>query len=223
MRKRNLAELIAVLFKAFEKESDEDLAELYYQRLKGHNLEIIEKRILELLDTSKFFPRIAEILDYSTKIEEAEEIKFLARFKKQAGSPYAFTKVDDDVYTVKKYVGPRLIEDAYTKDWLWIEKKVLKVYRAIREQYIEVIENPNTARIKELPSGNGRFIESSSTKRLSNALSSVRSSLPKHLVQPEEKNEEVRSNGHDETKQSEKISAAFTQAVQTSNKATVCA
>lgn len=166
MKKPNLAQLIAILFKAFEKESDEDLAELYYQRLKNHDLRLIEKRILELIDTSKFFPRIGEILDYSTREEVAGEIKFIARFRKQASSPYAHDVIDDDIYTVKKYVGSRLIEDAYAKDWPWIEKQVLRIYRALRAGDIETIENPYKHRVKTLPSGNGRYLEPSKTVRL---------------------------------------------------------
>ncbi|MBL6722457.1 MAG: hypothetical protein ISQ13_00450 [Candidatus Margulisbacteria bacterium] len=150
MKKMNLAQLIAILFKAFEKEADEDLAELYYQRLKNHDPERIEKRILELIDTSKFFPRIGEILDYSSRQESADEIKFLARFRKQSGASY--DKMDDDVYTVKKYIGPRIVEDAYVKDWPWIEKKALKIYHAVKSRHIELLESPHKEQAPALPS-----------------------------------------------------------------------
>ena len=176
-KKPNLAELIAILFKAFEKDSDEELAELYFQRLSQYDIDKVQARILELIDSARFFPRIGEILDYTTREERADEIKFLARFRKQATSSYAFDHIDDDIYTVKKYLGPRIVEDAHAKDWHWIEKRAVQVYHSIRDQHIELIENPNKHRVKVLPSGS-RYIEPTDTISLKKSIEHIGHVLP---------------------------------------------
>ncbi len=143
---RKLAEVIKVLFKAYGKNHDEELAEIYYQRLKHHDIGTIEKNVLRLLDRSVYLPKISEILKTPEEIISAQEQEFLRRFRSQATSPYAFTKIDNDVFTVKSYIGPSIVENAHLDQWHFIERKALKLFGLIRTKQIRF---QNQLKIKE--------------------------------------------------------------------------
>ncbi|NQY73789.1 MAG: hypothetical protein HRT90_03405, partial [Candidatus Margulisbacteria bacterium] len=145
-----ISQLIVLLFKAFEKPYDKELAGLYMNFLIQHDLERVKESVFKVIETSKFFPRIGEILEDKFTMNEANEIKFLARFRRQAKSRYSYDQLDDDIYTVKKYVGSALVEDSYLKEWPWIEQKVIKVYRAICKGHIEIMENPHSRQVSTL-------------------------------------------------------------------------
>jgi len=153
MRNNKLSKLIVSLFKAFKEPCDEDLLSLYINRLENHDVNVIEKRIFELIDTSKFFPRIGEILDYSTEDNKAknraDEIEFLNRFWKIARSPYDYDKMDDDIYTIKKIIGFSRIEDCYEKDRPWIDKEYEHEY------YCHAREPPPNSGDLPVPNGGG--------------------------------------------------------------------
>lgn len=178
--KGKLSKLIVLLFKAYDKDADKELAELYHLRLKDLDVELVENRIFEWIDSSRFFPRISDLREFVTKQEDAKEYEFLLRFRRQATSPYPWTELDDDIFTVKRYVGPRQVEDATLKEWPWLEKRVVEVYRLLKLGHLELMENPNKYRVKVLPSGS-RYIEQSETQALKSTIAKIGNELPKLL------------------------------------------
>ena len=152
-----LAKIIALLFKSFEKEEDEELAEIYYNILKEHDLNKVEASIKKRIESSPFFPRISDILSYKSDQDEIAAQDFLLRFRKQAPSPYSFTKMDDDVFTAKRYLVPSIVEATHAKDWPWLEKRALSIFQRIYDGHINVLENPYMNQVSSLSSGKGEI------------------------------------------------------------------
>ncbi len=134
------SQLIITLFKAFDKKPDSELAEIYLNRLKNLDIRELEHRITVAIDRCKFFPRVSEILEIKTPLQEAREADFLLRFRKQARNVY-LKSADPDVFTVKEYIGKSRIENAHITDWPKIEEKALSLFRLIKSGNIKPVSS----------------------------------------------------------------------------------
>nr|DAL05349.1 MAG TPA: replisome organizer protein [Caudoviricetes sp.] len=141
--------------------------------------EIIAKAFSHHAETSQFVPTLCDIMQYVNNLNAPspqEEFNFLARFRHQATSCYAFTELDDDVHTVKKHIGARYVENSTMSDWVWIEKQAINIFRLLKDGKLELQENPNKHRVKSLPNG-GRYIEETTMGSLKEGVGKIKNLL----------------------------------------------
>lgn len=139
--------------------------------------EIIAKAFRHHAEASQFAPTLYDIMQYVNTPNPEEEFSFLARFRKQATSSYTWDEIDDDVFTVKKHIGGRYVEQSTMTEWPWIEKQAINIFRLIKSGNLQLQENPNKHRVKVLPSGS-RYIEATAIGSLKDGMSSLKKLLP---------------------------------------------
>lgn len=109
-------------------------------------------------EVSEFPPKLCQILEHIKKDTTMEDREFLVRFRKQARSPYPYDIIDDDVYTVKYYIGKERCEHTEMTHWVYIEKEAMDIYKQIKTKEIILLDNPYSMTVKQLPNSNTRYI-----------------------------------------------------------------
>lgn len=109
-------------------------------------------------EISEFPPKLCHIIERIKKDTTMEDREFLVRFRKQATSPYPFDIIDDDVYTVKHYIGKARCENTELRHWAYIEKEAMDIYKEIKTKQITLIDNPYSMTVKQLPNSNTRYM-----------------------------------------------------------------
>ena len=109
-------------------------------------------------EISEFPPKLCHILERIKKDTTMEDREFLVRFRKQARSSYPFDIIDDDVYTVKYYIGRERCENTEMTHWVYIEKEAMDIYKEIKTKQISLLDNPYSMTVKQLPNSNTRYM-----------------------------------------------------------------
>lgn len=114
---------------------------LYFEALKDLDLEDINRACSYLIQTSKFFPKPAEIREVIHGNAEDRAMIALQQVKQAIAEYGTYKSVsfgDKKIHAVVKALGGWVALGEKTYDeWVWIEKDFLKIYRAFLGRDVE--------------------------------------------------------------------------------------
>lgn len=74
MNRLDFARCIGRLAAAYREQLETPTMEVYFERLGKFDLEVLEQAIAAIIDTSEFFPKIAQILEIAGRIQEKRQL-----------------------------------------------------------------------------------------------------------------------------------------------------
>jgi len=157
-----LKKALITLFELYDKGDKRDLQIFYYEELKKYDPHLISERIYHLIRTSKFFPKISEILAAVLPSETAEIERAWIEFVRTREFNYACKVMPDWVYTIKTYLGAERCERNLDGD-VWIKKEFEKLYPLVKSGHIPLAHDPmaealycvpGTSIVMQIPYGN---------------------------------------------------------------------
>lgn len=145
---------LAVLFKVYEKTNNKDLFESYFVILKAYDAYLVSRSIFGLIKTSKFFPRISEILEFVNEQEKIAIEREHERWKNEVfkGSPNK--PLSDLDYTILQYIGEDFAKNI-ERQWydVKIKPRFIEAYNAVKIGNLTLIKDPKHRYVKQLGSG----------------------------------------------------------------------
>ncbi|MCP4049886.1 MAG: hypothetical protein GY730_04185 [bacterium] len=149
---------------------------------RGIDANKLQTALKKHAETSEFAPTIFHIVKHIEAISPQEERNFLVRFRKQAPSCYEWETEDDDVFTVKHYIGKSYLESGLqSRDWVFVEKQALEIYRQIQNKKLELRQNPKKDKVNTLPGGRARYVDYAEEKSTGRNVKKIKLILPDNL------------------------------------------
>lgn len=133
---------IAILFEQFEKGDKKSLIKFYYDVLKEYDEETIAKRIFKLTISSKFFPKIADILEPYQVTLDTEMEKDWSIFKETMNNDRKDKPIANWVFTIRERLGRDRCWDLLEDNLVWFKKDYEKVYPLVKKGIVKLQDSP---------------------------------------------------------------------------------
>ncbi len=119
MDKKEFATAMKYLGIAYNKEFTKEELEIYYEYLNGYSFELLKKAIKEIVKTSKFSPKVSDLIDMCEKVKKEKKYYILELMKKDN-----YFKTTTEFEKALRYLESGIIPDWFKKD---IDKYIPKL------------------------------------------------------------------------------------------------
>lgn len=116
MKKEEMVKLLGYLGVAYGKEFTQQECEVYYDFFKDYNYSILQAAIKNTIKTSKYMPKIADLIEACDKSKEDNKVEIIELMKQQ-GYFKAPSEYDKALAFVKKGIIPEWLKSDMKEAW----------------------------------------------------------------------------------------------------------
>lgn len=109
--KEDILQMLTLFSVAYKTEYNENEVNLYYDFLKDYDKKVISIATKEIIKTSPFLPKIADILKKCDEVKETQKFEILEFMKYKS-----YFKCDEEYQKANKWLRDKIIPDWFLKD-----------------------------------------------------------------------------------------------------------